>query len=314
MRVTRTLSPSSPISTVVPAELTEERAAYRVDTMALAPALLGRPDWRLVSRAHHPTPTTIPLGGGVVLGGPRVLLMAGPCAVENEDQLMAVAQAVSAAGATVLRGGAFKPRTSPYSFQGLLTQGLKFLDEARSRFGLRIVTEALDAESLAAVAEVADLIQIGARNMQNFSLLSAAGATQKPVLLKRGLAATIDEWLYAAEYIMAAGSPYVALAERGIRTFEPRTRNTLDLAAVPLLRALTHLPVVVDPSHATGERALVPALSRAAVAVGADALIVEVHPNPSEALSDGPQSLTLGGFEGLMRSLGPVAASVDRTL
>ncbi len=309
--MTRTLSPSSPLALDVP---TMESAIYSAEALAGAPALLGRPDWRLVSRSHHPNPTVIPLGGGIVLGGPQVLLMAGPCAVESEEQLMAVAQAVSAAGATVLRGGAFKPRTSPYSFQGLLTQGLKFLDAARSRFGLRIVTEALDAESLAAVAEVADMIQIGARNMQNFSLLSAAGATHKPVLLKRGLAATIDEWLYAAEYIMAAGSPFVALAERGIRTFEPRTRNTLDLAAVPLLRALTHLPVVVDPSHATGERALVPALSRAAVAVGADALIVEVHPNPMEALSDGPQSLTLGGFDALARSLAPVAASVDRTL
>ncbi len=292
----------------------EVRSTYSRGAAPVAPALAARDDWRLVSWERHPEPTTIPLGGGVVLGSTQVLLMAGPCAVENEDQLMAAAHAVAAAGATVLRGGAFKPRTSPYSFQGLLIQGLKFLDAARTRFGLRIVTEALDQESLGAVAEVADMIQIGARNMQNFSLLSAAGATKKPVLLKRGFAATIDEWLYAAEYVMAAGSPFVALAERGIRTFEPRTRNTLDLAAVPLLRALTHLPIVVDPSHAAGERALVPALSRAAVAAGADALIVEVHPNPAQALSDGPQSLTPHDFTQLARSLAPIAASVDRVV
>lgn len=285
-----------------PAALTETKLAH------------SSPGWRLASRLEHPAPTVIDLGGGVLLGGRRVILMAGPCAVENEAQLMATAAAVHQAGAVVLRGGVYKPRTSPYSFQGLLDDGLALLAEARRRFGLRIVTEALDVRSLGPVADVADMIQIGARNMHNFPLLSAAGATGKPILLKRGLAATIDEWLYAAEYILAAGGSQVVLAERGIRTFEPRTRNTLDLSAVPVLRELTHLPIVVDPSHATGSRSLVPAMARAAVAAGADGLLIEVHPDPDQALSDGPQSLTLPAFALLARSVAPVARAVERTV
>lgn len=272
------------------------------------------PGWRLVSRQHHPHATIVDLGDGVLLGGRRVLLMAGPCAVESEAQLMATAAAVRDAGATVLRGGVYKPRTSPYSFQGLLADGLGLLAKARRQFGLRIVTEAMDVNSLELVADVADMIQIGARNMHNFPLLSAAGATGKPILLKRGLAATIDEWLYAAEYIMAAGGSQIALAERGIRTFEPRTRNTLDLSAVPLLRELTHLPIVVDPSHATGSRTLVPAMARAAIAAGADGLLIEVHPDPDHAWSDGPQSLTLPAYTLLAHSIEPVAHAMARTV
>jgi 3-deoxy-7-phosphoheptulonate synthase len=227
---------------------------------------------------------------------------------------MAAAQAVAGAGATVLRGGAYKPRTSPYSFQGLMAEGLELLAEARRRFGLAIVTEALDVETLPQVAAVADVVQIGARNMQNFSLLRACGELRQPILLKRGLAATIDEWLLAAEYILLGGNDRVILCERGIRTFEPRMRNTLDLGAVALLRQLSHLPIVVDPSHATGTASLVPPLAAAAVAAGADGLLVEVHPDPAHALSDGPQSLTLPMFAEMTAGLRQVAGAVGRAV
>jgi 3-deoxy-7-phosphoheptulonate synthase len=270
--------------------------------------------YKLASRDFHPEDSQVRVGPHVVVGGQRVVLMAGPCAVESEEQLMTTAAAVARAGATVLRGGAYKPRTSPYSFQGLGQRGLELLDQARREFGLAIVTEALDEEGLEAVAEVADMVQIGARNMQNFSLLRACGRLRKPILLKRGMSATIDEWLLAAEYILAGGNFQVVLCERGIRTFETRTRNTLDLSAVPVLKYFTHLPVVVDPSHATGAWQLVAPMARAGIAAGADGILVEVHPNPSEALSDGRQSLTLSDFAALARSLGAVAEAVGRSL
>ena len=225
--------------------------------------------------------------------------MAGPCSVEGRDQLLRTADAVAAAGATILRGGAFKPRTSPYAFQGLGMEGLRFLVEARERTGLPIVTEVMEPSQVEIVALHADILQVGARNMQNYSLLMAVGRTERPVMLKRGLSATIEEWLMAAEYIVSSGNPNVILCERGIRTFETYTRNTLDLAAVPLLHRLTHLPVIVDPSHATGKRWLVPPMALAAVAGGADGIMVEVHPDPDDALSDGEQSLTLEQFSDL---------------
>lgn len=268
--------------------------------------------YRLASRAHHPLDTVITLRAGVELGGRRVLLMGGPCAVESEAQLMATADATARAGGRVLRGGAYKPRTSPYSFQGLGREGLRLLDLARRRTGLAIVTEAMDEEGLERVAEVADMIQIGARNMQNYSLLRAAGRLRKPVLLKRGLSATLEEWLLAAEYVLAGGNGQVALCERGIRTFAHETRNTLDLSCVPLLKALTHLPVVVDPSHATGSWPLVAPMARAAVAAGADGVLVEIHPDPAQALSDGPQSLSLPQFGELAASLPLIARAVGR--
>ncbi len=270
--------------------------------------------YKLASRDFRAADTEVRVGARAVIGGRRLALMAGPCAVESEEQLMTTAAAVARAGATILRGGAYKPRTSPYSFQGLGRRGLQLLDLARRTYGLAIVTEAMDEEGLDAVAEVADMVQIGARNMQNFSLLRACGRIRKPILLKRGMSATIDEWLLAAEYILAGGNTQVVLCERGIRTFETRTRNTLDLSAVPVLKYFTHLPVVVDPSHATGTWQLVAPMARAGVAAGADGILVEVHPNPSEALSDGRQSLTLSDFAALAESLGAVAAAVGRTL
>lgn len=269
--------------------------------------------YKLASRDFHPANSEVPVGQRTVIGGARLALMAGPCAVESETQLMAAAAAVARAGGTVLRGGAYKPRTSPYSFQGLGRQGLRLLDQARREFGLAIVTEAMDEDGLERVAEVADMVQIGARNMQNFSLLRACGRAGKPVLLKRGMSATIEDWLLAAEYVLASGNPHVVLCERGIRTFETKTRNTLDLSAVPVVKYLSHLPIIVDPSHATGIWELVPPMARAAVAAGADGVIMEIHPNPSEALSDGRQSLTLPQFEDLARSLGHVAEAVGRS-
>jgi 3-deoxy-7-phosphoheptulonate synthase len=251
---------------------------------------------------------------GVPLGGPAIAVMAGPCSVESREQLLEAAHAVRRAGATFLRGGAYKPRTSPYEFQGLAEEGLELLALARQETGLKVVTEAMDAETLPLVADYADVVQIGARNMQNFSLLKQLGRLQKPVLLKRGPSATIREWLMAAEYVVAHGNPRVALCERGIRTFETATRNTLDLNAVPVLKALTHLPVVVDPSHGVGLRAYVPAMARAAVAAGADGLIVEVHPCPEKALSDGQQSLTPDEFAGLMQQVRVIAGAVGRPI
>ena len=251
--------------------------------------------FKLTSREFHPPDTVIEVGG-TTIGGGSLTIMAGPCAIESRDQLLRTADAVAASGATVLRGGAFKPRTSPYSFQGLGMDGVRFLVEARERTGLPVVTEVMEPGQIPIVAEYADILQIGARNMQNFPLLTAAGKIDRPVMLKRGISATLEEWLMAAEYIMSAGNGQVILCERGIRTFETYTRNTLDLTAVPLLHKLSHLPVVVDPSHATGKRWLVPPMAVAAVAGGADGIMVEVHPDPDDALSDGEQSLTLEMF------------------
>jgi len=250
----------------------------------------------------------------VSFGGTMLAICAGPCSVESRDQLEATALAVSRAGANVLRGGAFKPRTSPYAFQGLGEEGLRLLRDVADRHGLAVVTEVLDPRDVELVAKYTDVLQIGARNMQNFTLLREVGGARRPVLLKRGIAATIDEWLMAAEYVYAAGNHDVVLCERGIRSYDQQTRNLLDLSAVPVVQGLSHLPVIVDPSHGTGVRALVAPMSLAAVAGGADGLIVEVHPNPAAAFSDGPQSLTLPSFAELMERLAPVAAAVGRTL
>jgi 3-deoxy-7-phosphoheptulonate synthase len=243
--------------------------------------------------------------GDVAIGDGGFVVMAGPCSVEGHDQLMSTAESVAASGARILRGGAYKPRTSPYDFQGLAEEGLRLLAEARKRTGLKVITEVLDTEDVELVAEYADILQIGARNMQNFALLKKLGEVSKPVMLKRGLSATIKEFLLSAEYIVTHGNPNVMLCERGIRTFETATRNTLDIAAVPLLNELTYLPVIIDPSHATGKRSLVRPLAKAAVAVGADGLMAEVHPCPEEAWSDGPQSLRFEEFDSMMRELEP---------
>ncbi|HVX95211.1 MAG TPA: 3-deoxy-7-phosphoheptulonate synthase [Polyangia bacterium] len=262
--------------------------------------------WKLVSREVKPDDTVVKIAGAQI-GGGRFGVIAGPCAVESREQVDTAATAVKAAGAHFLRGGAFKPRTSPYGFQGLKEEGLKILADARDRTGLPVVTEVMDTRDVELVARYADVLQIGARNMQNFSLLEAAGAQKKPVMLKRGLSATINEFLLAAEYILKQGNYSVVLCERGIRTFETMTRNTLDLGSIPLIKRLTHLPIIIDPSHGTGDRASVPALARAAVALGADGLMVEVHPQPEKALSDGPQSLTPEGFAKLMESVRAIA-------
>ncbi|MCS6965136.1 MAG: 3-deoxy-7-phosphoheptulonate synthase [Thermoflexus sp.] len=269
--------------------------------------------FKLASRDFQPEDTTVNVNG-VVIGGTKVVVIAGPCAVEGREQLLEAAHAVKAAGASMLRGGAFKPRTSPYSFQGLGVEGLRLLAEAREQTGLPVVTEVMAPEHVPIVAEYADVLQIGARNMQNFALLEAVGKARKPVLLKRGLMSTVEELLLAAEYILLQGNHQVILCERGIRTFEPYTRNTLDINAIPLLKQLTHLPVIVDPSHGTGRWNLVPAVSRAAVAAGADGLIIEVHPRPEAALSDGAQSLKPDRFAALMEELRRVAEAVGRTL
>jgi len=269
--------------------------------------------FKLASREIRPEPTEVRVNG-VTVGGQRVIVMAGPCSVESEAQVFEVAEAVKQAGASILRGGAYKPRTSPYAFQGLKEQGLRYLKEAKKRTGLPVVTEVLETESVELVAEYADILQIGARNIQNFTLLRRVGEMGKPVLLKRGMATSIQEFLLSAEYILSAGNPNVILCERGIRTFETATRFTLDLNAVPVLKKLSHLPVVVDPSHGTGHWDLVAPMAKGAVACGADGLIIEVHPRPEEALSDGPQSLKPSKFAQLMRELRPVAEAVGRTL
>ena len=262
--------------------------------------------YKLSNRKFHPEDSTIPVGN-TSIGPDTLTIMAGPCAIENKDQLMETAFAVKKAGATFLRGGAYKPRTSPYSFQGLEIEGLKYMQEAREATGLRVICEVTSEHAIEAAVKYVDMLQIGARNMQNFELLKEAGKSGLPVLLKRGLSATIDEWLNAAEYIMSEGNEQVVLCERGIRTFETATRNTLALSAVPVLRQKTHLPVIVDPSHATGVRAYVEPLAKAAVACGADGLMIEVHPCPERALSDGPQSLTFDAFEQLTAKLKPYA-------
>ncbi len=269
--------------------------------------------YKLVSREFKNEDSVIDVGG-VLIGGPQLTVMAGPCAVESRDQLLESARIVKEAGAQFLRGGAYKPRTSPYSFQGLEEKGLEMLAEARAVTGLKIVTEVVDIQSVAVVGAYADVLQIGARNMQNFQLLKAVGKSGMPVLLKRGIAATINEWLHAAEYIMSEGNYKVMFCERGIRTFEDYTRNTLDLSAVAALKNLSHLPVIVDPSHGTGLWKLVRPMARAAVAGGADGLMIEVHPNPAEALSDGSQSLTPENFRGLMNEIRAIAPVVGRRM
>jgi 3-deoxy-7-phosphoheptulonate synthase len=269
--------------------------------------------YKLASREFKRENTVIKVGNAEI-GGKKIAVMAGPCAVENKTILILIADEVKKAGANFIRGGAFKPRTSPYTFQGLGEEGLKYLAEARERTGLPVVTEVMDPRDMDAIVKYADVVQIGARNMQNFRLLKEVGEYRKPVLLKRGISATIKEWLMSAEYIMAGGNHNVILCERGIRTYETATRNTLDLSAVPVLKQLTHLPVVVDPSHAVGKWDLVGPMAKAAVAAGADGLIIEVHSNPEEALSDGEQSLKPGVFKQLMEELRPIAKAVGREI
>lgn len=260
--------------------------------------------YKLVNKKFHPEDSVITVGN-TTIGPGTFTVMAGPCAIENHDQLLKSAYAVKAAGATFLRGGAYKPRTSPYSFQGLEEEGLKYMKEAHEATGLNTICEVTSLRALETAVKYVDMLQIGARNMQNFELLKEVGKSGVPVMLKRGLSATIDEWLNAAEYIISEGNPNIVLCERGIRTYETATRNTLDISAVPVIRAKSHLPVIIDPSHATGVRAYIAPLSRAAVAVGADGIMVEVHPCPERALSDGPQSLTFDQFDALMKELEP---------
>lgn len=270
--------------------------------------------FKKANRKYHPDDSVIDMGRGVTIGGEKLTLIAGPCSVESEDQMVAVARAVQAVGATAMRGGAYKPRTSPYSFQGMGAEGLRLLMEAREQTGMPIVTELMSADQLPLFEECVDVIQIGARNMQNFDLLKKVGRSKKPILLKRGLSATIEEWLMSAEYIMAEGNLQVILCERGIRTFETYTRNTLDLSAVLAVKKLSHLPVVVDPSHACGKAWMVERMAMAAIAAGADGLIIEVHNDPKNALCDGAQSITPEDFEALIPKLRAVAQCVGRTV
>ena len=266
-----------------------------------------------VSRETKPDATYVNVAG-VRVGGPEVIVIAGPCAVENQEQLFETARSVKKGGASILRGGAFKPRSSPYSFQGLGEEGLKLLSYVRSETGLPLVTEVMDTRLVAMVGEYADMLQVGSRNMQNYPLLKEVGMTRKPILLKRGMMASIEEFLLAAEYILNQGNDQVILCERGIRTFETSTRNTLDLSAIPMLKRLTHLPVIVDPSHGTGLRWMVPAMAKAALAAGADGLIIEVHYKPEDALCDGYQSLDLYEFATLMTDLNKIAQAVGREI
>jgi 3-deoxy-7-phosphoheptulonate synthase len=270
--------------------------------------------YKLASRETKKETSVIRIDGGAEIGGTKLCVMAGPCSVESERQILETAKAVKAAGAQMLRGGAFKPRTSPYDFQGLEEEGLKLLAKARKETGLPVITEIMDADDVEMVEKYADVLQVGARNVQNFSLLKELGQSKKSVMLKRGMATTIKEWLLSAEYILTGGNPNVILCERGIRTFETATRNTLDLNAVPVLRELTHLPIVVDPSHGTGSWQYVQPMAFAAIAAGADGLMIEVHPKPEEALSDGAQSLTFKKFQDLMEKLRPLAAVLGRTV
>jgi len=267
--------------------------------------------YKLASREVKPKDTTVNIKG-IQVGGKRIVVMAGPCAVESEEQLAEAARAVQEAGASILRGGAFKPRTSPFSFQGLEEVGLELLAKVKKQFDIPIVTEVVDPHDVDMIAKVADILQIGTRNMQNFALLTAVGKSKRPVVLKRAFSCTITEWLTAADYLLAEGNKNVILCERGIRTFEDSTRFSLDLSAIPVIKKSSHLPVIVDPSHATGHYSLVPAMAKAAVAAGADGLLIEVHPNPEEALVDGLQSLTPSNFAKLMGELGAVAEAVGR--
>ncbi len=277
----------------------------------VAEALRVSQPFKLVSREVKEEDTVIDVDG-VKVGGRAIVVMAGPCSVESKDQILETARAVKKAGASFLRGGAWKPRTSPYEFQGLREEGLKLLALARQETGLKVITEVMSTDTLPMVAEYADVLQVGARNMQNYSLLERLGAARKPVMLKRGLSGTIREWLMAAEYIVANGNPNVMLCERGIRTFETATRNTLDINAIPVVKSLSHLPVIVDPSHGIGIRKHVAAIARAGVAAGADGIMVEVHPKPEKALSDGHQSLTISEFDELMRQVRVIALAIER--
>jgi 3-deoxy-7-phosphoheptulonate synthase len=270
--------------------------------------------YKLASREVKPEPSVVEIAPGVTIGGDSLIVMAGPCAVESEEQILETAHAVKAAGAKVLRGGAFKPRTSPYSFQGMEEEGLKLLALAREATGLPIVTEVVNPRDVELVAKYADVMQVGARNVQNFALLKMLGQLDKPILLKRGMATTIQEYLMSAEYILSEGNRRVILCERGIRTFETATRNTLDISAIPVLRQQTHLPIMIDPSHATGHANLVPSMCYASVAAGCDGLIVEVHPHPETAASDGPQSLRPAEFAAMMTKLREFAAVVGKQL
>ncbi len=267
--------------------------------------------FKVVSREFHPDKTIVKVGG-VDIGGQKIAVMAGPCSVESEGQTIEVAKAVKAAGASILRGGAFKPSTSPYSFHGLGEDALKMLAAAREITGMPIITEVMDTRDVELVSKYADILQIGTRNMANYSLLTEVGNARKPVMLKRGMASTIEEWLQAAEYIANQGNYDIILCERGIRTFETYTRNTFDVSAIPTVLGLSHLPIIADPSHGTGRRALVPGVAKAAVAAGADGLMIEVHPQPERALKDGAQSLTPDGFDGLLKDCGAVARAVGR--
>lgn len=267
--------------------------------------------YKLANRKFHPESSAIKVGN-TEIGGKEIVIMSGPCAVESEEQVMETAKAIRASGAQILRGGAYKPRTSPYSFQGLEEEGLKIMKAAKQETGLAVVCEVTSLQAIEAAVKYVDMLQIGARNMQNFYLLKEAGKTGIPILLKRGLSATIDEWLNAAEYIMAEGNQNVVLCERGIRTFETATRNTLDISAVPVIKEKSHLPIIVDPSHATGVRSYVKPLAKSAIAAGADGLMIETHPNPAKALSDGPQSLTFPQFDELCNELRPIANVMGR--
>jgi len=270
--------------------------------------------YKLASRETKPEATKIDLGLGVTVGNKRLLIIAGPCAVESREQILDVAQAIKESGAHMLRGGAFKPRTSPYSFQGLQNDGLVLLGMAKEQYGIPVITEVMDIASIEIISDYVDCLQVGARNIQNFQLLKEVGKTKKPVLLKRGLSTTIEEFLMSAEYVLSGGNSQVILCERGIRTFETATRNTLDLSAVPVLKEKTHLPVIVDPSHGTGHARYVEPMAYAAIAAGADGLMIEVHPKPEEALSDGPQSLRPAEFRKMMEGLKRIAAAVGREI
>ncbi len=270
--------------------------------------------YKRASRKFHPDNTVIKIDGEEIIGNDKIMLIAGPCSVETEEQIIEIARRVKESGATFLRGGAFKPRTSPYAFQGLKYEGLELLKKAREATGLKIVTEIMSTDDLEVFERDVDVIQIGARNMQNFDLLKKVGKLNKPILLKRGIAATIEEWLMSAEYIMSEGNPNVILCERGIRTYETSTRNTLDISAIPMIKKLSHLPVIVDPSHAAGIRWMVEPLSKAAIAIGADGLIIEVHNNPEKALCDGKQSITPNMYDTLLNELRPIASAVGRKM
>jgi len=292
----------------------EASLAEQIDALPFVEkSMLILKPYRLASREFRPEKSTVKVGD-VVVGGNGFVMMAGPCTVESEEQLMTTARAVKAAGATVLRGGAYKPSTSPYSFQGMGEDGLKILAQAREETGLPIITEVMHIGNIDLVAKYADILQIGTRNMQNYDLLIEIGKLKKPVMLKRGMSSKIEEWLQAAEYILKGGNDAVMLCERGVRTSETYTRNTLDLSAVLAVRELSHLPVVIDPSQGTGRSSMVPAMCRAAAAVGADGLLVEVHPNPEKALKDGAQSITIPAFQQVMRELALVLPAVGRTL